>query len=334
MMKISALLAVVVALGPACVLGSLDAKMKAKGKLYYGSCADPGTFNNNNVASILKSDFGCVTPENSMKWDSTEGSQNNFGFGNADQLANFATSNNLLIRGHTLVWHSQLPGWVNNVNDKAALTAVINKHVSTVAGRFKGKIYAWDVVNEIFEENGSFRNSVFYRVLGEEFVDIAFKAAKAADPAAKLYINDYNLDGPGAKIDAVLAIVQRLIDRGTPIDGIGTQAHLILGQVGGVAAQLARLGSLGLDCAITELDIRIPVPASDATKLAQQKEDYKTVTQACLDVPKCVGITVWGISDSASWVDSTFPSYSAPLLYNGSYQKKPAYDGVDAALSA
>lgn len=151
-------------------------------------------------------------------------------------------------------------------------------------------------MNEVFEDSGSFRQSVFYRLLGESFIDIAFKAARTADPGAKLYINDYNLDGPGAKIDALLALIGRLQSRGVPIDGVGTQAHLILGQVGGVQTQLQRLAGTGLDVAITELDIRIPKDVTSA-KLQQQQTDYNTVTRACLSVPKCVGITVWGVSD-------------------------------------
>jgi endo-1,4-beta-xylanase len=163
-------------------------------------------------------------------------------------------------------------------------------------GRYRGRIYAWDVVNEVFEENGTFRNSVFYRLLGEQFIDLAFRTARAADPNAKLYINDYNLDGPGAKVDAMIALIGRLRSRGVPIDGVGSQAHLILGQVGGVATQLQRLANTGLDVAITELDIRIPTPIT-ATKMDQQYSDYYTVTKACLNIPRCVGITVWGISD-------------------------------------
>lgn len=111
-----------------------------------------------------------------------------------------------------------------------------------------------------------------------------------------MYINDYNLDGPGPKIDALIALVNRLKSRGVPIDGVGTQAHLILGQVGGVQTQLQRLGNLGLDAAITELDIRIAKNV-DSNKLNQQRTDYNTVTKACLNVPRCVGITVWGVSD-------------------------------------
>lgn len=153
-----------------------------------------------------------------------------------------------------------------------------------------------DVVNEVFNDDGTFRTSVFYNLLGESFIDIAFTAARAADPAAKLYINDYNLDGAGNKIDALLALVSRLKARGVPIDGIGSQAHLILNMVGGVKTQLQRLADTGLDVAITELDIRIPKDVTTA-KLEQQKTDYNTVAKACLSISKCVGITVWGVSD-------------------------------------
>lgn len=314
------------------VNAALDAKIKAKGKKYYGNILDSNTINTGQVTNILNTEFGAITAENSWKWDSIQPSRGQFRWGNADAVANWATSRGKLIRGHTLVWHSQLPGWVNSINDRNTLTQVITTHINQLAGRYKGKVYAWDVVNEVLEDNGTFRNSVFYRVLGEEFIDLAFRTARAADPAAKLYINDYNLDYAGPKINATLALVERLRARGTPIDGIGTQAHLIVGNLAPFNEQLKRLGSTGLDVAITELDIRIQRPV-DASKLAAQVRDYELVTRSCLDLPQCVGITIWGVSDRNSWVDSTFPSFDAPLLWDDNYNRKSAYGGVDGALN-
>ncbi|KAM0196037.1 hypothetical protein ACHAPI_006054 [Fusarium lateritium] len=281
---------------------SLNKMILNKGKKYFGTITDPNLLANQQDTSVIKANFGQVTPENSMKWDATEPSQGKFNFGSADQVVNFAQKNGLKVRGHALLWHSQLPQWVQNIKDKNQLKAVIESHIANVAGRYKGKIYAWDVVNEIFEWDGRLRDSVFSRVLGEEFVGIAFRAARKADPSAKLYINDYSLDSANAaKVTT----------------GMRDHTHLDPGMAPQIQGALQALASSGVsEVAVTELDIRT-APAND----------YATVTKACLNVPKCVGITVWGVSDKNSWRKE-----HDSLLFNANYQPKPAYTAVVNAL--
>jgi len=295
----------------------LNARFVSHGKLFWGSCADPNTLGNSLNVQVLQQHFGQVTPENSMKWDSIESSQGNFNFGNADQLVNWAQSNGKLIRGHTFVWHSQLPGWVSSINNKNTLSSVMQNHISTLGGRYAGKIYAWDVINEMFNEDGSYRSSVFYNVIGIDFVRLAFQYARAADSQAKLYINDYNLDSANSKVAGVVNLVNQVNSNypGT-IDAIGTQMHLSGGQGGSAASAINALAQTGLDVAITELDIA-GAPSSD----------YVAVANACLNNAHCVSITSWGVSDANSW-----RSGSTPLLFDNNFNPKPALNAILQAL--
>ncbi|MDT0301925.1 endo-1,4-beta-xylanase [Streptomonospora wellingtoniae] len=289
--------------------------------------------NDSQYADLAATEFNAATPENAMKWASTEPSRNQFDFGGADAFMDFAQANNQKVRGHTLVWHNQLPSWVENGNfSESELRSVMENHIDRVAGRYAGEIAYWDVANEIFLGDGSWRDSVFYRTLGPDFVADALRMTAEADPNAELWLNDYSIDGVNAKSDAYYNLIQDLIAQGVPIDGIGLQAHLINGQVPGSMQQnIQRFADLGIKVAITELDVRIEMPASQS-ELEQQARDYRSVMDTCLAVDGCVAVTVWGVSDQYSWVPGTFEGQGAPLLFNDNYQPKPAYDAVHEAL--
>ncbi len=218
------------------------------------------------------------------------------------------------------------------------LTSIIETHIANEVGHYKGQCYSWDVVNEALNDDGTFRDSVFYDVLGESFIPVAFRAAAAADPDAKLYYNDYNIEGTGAKQAAAVAIVKSVKAAGARIDGVGMQAHLIVGSIPSQsdleAAMKSYLEAGATEVAYTELDVRFSsLPPSD-DGLRAQGTDYATVAGACLAVDACVGVTVWDFTDRYSWIPSTFPGQGAALPYDEGLAKKPAWTAVSSVLAA
>ncbi|MFF4564540.1 endo-1,4-beta-xylanase [Streptomyces sp. NPDC001435] len=303
----------------------------AKGKVI--GTAVTGSKLTGTYGDLAGAQFGSLTPGNAMKWGTVEPTQGSFNWTEADQIVAFAQAHNQQVRGHTLVWHSQNPSWLTNGSwTSAQLSGLLQNHISTEVTRYKGKIAAWDVVNEPFNEDGTYRSTLWYNGLGSGYIASALNWAHTADPNAKLYINDYNVEGVNAKSTALYNLVKSLKEQGVPIDGVGLQAHLILGQVPATLQQnIQRFADLGVDVAITELDVRMALP-SDATKLAQQAADYKSVVAACVAVTRCVNVTVWGFTDSDSWVSSTFPGYGAATPYDENYAPKPAYNGIAEAF--
>ncbi|MET7644403.1 endo-1,4-beta-xylanase [Streptomyces sp. NPDC005426] len=319
--------------GPATAAqqGTLHELAAAQGK-YFGSATDNPELPDAAYAATLGSEFGQITPGNSMKWDTTEPAQGQFNFTKGDVITDFAQQHGQTVRGHTLVWHSQLPGWVSALQPAQVEPAMIH-HITEEATHYRGAVAAWDVVNEPFNEDGTFRTSPFYTAMGSDYIATALRAAHAADPDAKLYVNDYNIEGLGAKSDAMYALVRELIDEGVPLDGVGMQAHLAV-QYGfpyQMQANMQRFADLGLDVAVTELDVRMQLPA-DTAKTATQSSYYQQVTEACLAVERCVGITVWDYTDKYSWVPSTFPGQGAANLYDDNLLPKAAYSAVRTAL--
>ncbi|MEV5609540.1 non-reducing end alpha-L-arabinofuranosidase family hydrolase [Streptomyces sp. NPDC052225] len=318
----SALVAGVVTLIPnSAGAAGLGTEASPSGR-YFGTALAAGRLSDSTYTSIADREFNMVTPENEMKWDATEPSRGTFRFAAADKIVNRALAHGQRLRGHTTVWHSQLPDWVKAIGDPTTLRGVMNNHIKTTMGHYKGKIYAWDVVNEAFEDGGSgaLRDSVFKKVLGSGFIEEAFRTARAADPAAKLCYNDYNIeDWSAAKTQGVYRLVKDFKARGVPIDCVGFQSHF---GAGGPPASfrttLANFAALGVDVQITELDIA----QASATH-------YSTAVKACLAVARCTGITVWGVRDSDSW-----RADEKPLLFDSSGKAKPAYTAVKDAFNA
>lgn len=311
--------------------GTLHELATVQGK-YFGSATDNSELTDAAYAATLGSEFGQITPGNSMKWDTTEPVQGRFDFAGGDVIADFAAQHGQTVRGHTLVWHSQLPSWVGAL-PSAQVEAAMTRHITEEATHYRGAVAAWDVVNEPFNEDGTYRTSPFYDAMGTGYISTALRAAHEADPDAKLYLNDYNIEGLGAKSDAMYALVSDLLDEGVPLDGVGMQAHLAV-QYGfpyQMQANMQRFADLGLDVAVTELDVRMQLPA-DSAKSATQSSYYQQVTEACLAVERCVGITVWDYTDKYSWVPSTFPGEGVANLYDENLQPKPAYSAVRTAL--
>jgi endo-1,4-beta-xylanase len=322
----------VMAVTPATAAGTtLKAAASADGGRYFGTELTGNMVNNSTITNLAAAQFDMLTPGNEMKWDATEPSNGSYSFGSADNLVSFASAHGLQVRGHNLVWQNQLPSWVSSLPSNQVQSAM-ESHITTEVSHFKGKVYSWDVVNEPFNGDGSLVSDPFSKAMGSGYIADALRTAHAADPNAKLYLNDYSIEGENAKSNAMYSLAQSLLSQGVPLNGIGFESHFIVGQIpSDMQANLQRFANLGLDVAVTELDDRIQLPASSAG-LQQQATDYANVVKDCLAVSRCVGISQWGVGDADSWIPGTFSGWGAATMYDGNYQPKPAFSSTLAAL--
>lgn len=287
-------------------------------------------------AQTLAREFNILTPENAMKFGPLRPARDRFNWRDADSLVSFAEANGMKIRGHTLVWHSQLPGWLSGgIQTKDELAAILREHISAVVGRYRGRIAAWDVVNEAVADGGGLRDTVFLRTLGAEYIDLAFRLAHEADPEVRLFYNDYGAEALGQKSDVVFGLVRDLKRRGVPVHGVGLQMHVTLESPPdpqGIAANIKRLGDLGLEIHITEMDVRIREPITEE-KLGAQARVYRDIARACLSAPSCKALVLWGFTDRHSWIPGFFPGHGGGLIFDAAYQPKPAYTALAGVLA-
>jgi endo-1,4-beta-xylanase len=320
--------------------------------LRMGSAIIPFDLDNAPYAQLAGTQFSAVTPGNEMKWQVVEPTQGQFDWSGADRLVSFAEAHGQLVRGHTLVWHNQLPTWLttgvaNGTISNSQLMDLLHQHITTEVSRFKGKIWQWDVANEFFtDSNPSMINPNDFWVshLGAGIIPQAFRWAHAADPHALLCYNDYNIageDGSNAKSDAVFAWLQQQLADGVPISCVGDQGHLDT-QFGfsGTRMQqdLQRYASLGLKVAITEADVRTfvnnataQVPTDSLSQFAQPFE-FGQMLKACLAVRQCISFTVWGFGDADSWVPGFFTGEGYATIYDVNLNPKTAYTELQQDL--
>lgn len=325
--------------------------------LRVGTAVDAAQLGSNKAyTGIVADQFSVVTAENAMKWDAVEPTQGVYNWKPADDLVKFAQRNGQAVRGHTLMWHNQIPSWLstgvaNGSITDAQLRDILHKHVTDEVTHFKGKVWQWDVVNEVFanswetpQADGLNADDLWVKHLGSGIIADVFRWAHQADPKALLMYNDYNIsgeDGTNVKFQAVYDFVKNLRKQGVPIDGIGEQGHLDT-QYGFDAqryqADLQAYGDLGLKVAITEADVRTfvnnstdQVPTDSLAQFAQPYE-FSELLKGCQLVSQCISFTAWGVYDGDSWIPGTFSGEGYGLLYDVNLQPKTAYSTLQQDL--
>ncbi len=286
-------------------------------------------------AESLRRECNFLTPENDMKWGPIHPTRASYDFSRADAIVQFARSHGMAVHGHTLVWHNQNPAWLEPASDsRETAIAILQEHIGAVAGRYGESVDVWDVVNEAVADDGTLRRTLWLERIGPDYLAIAFRAAAQAAPRAKLVYNDYGAEVVNAKSDGMYGLVSDLLAAGVPVHGVGFQCHLTENGVEAesFARNLQRFAGLGLDLYVTEMDVRLRLPATPAS-LERQASIYRAVLETCLAYPTFRGFQTWGITDLHSWIPRRFAGTGAALPLDERYQTKPAYHALQACLA-
>jgi endo-1,4-beta-xylanase len=298
--------------------------------------------------AIVRRHFDSLTAENAMKMEYLQPGRGRFTFQHADALVAWALENGIAVHGHTLVWHKQAPGWLNALDGSAeAFEDALTTHVRTVAEHFAGKVTSWDVVNEAFTDESpiGYRATIWYRNLGADYIERAFRLARAAAPDADLYYNDYDISGAIGpdKLDRILVMVDDYLARGVPLDGIGFQMHVDTESPGidAIRSAFRKVAARGLKVKITELDVSVNqeerLTELDPATAAWQRHRYADIVRtyvATVPAELRAGITVWGITDGDSWIPGFRDRADWPLLFDADFEPKPALAGFAEGLGA
>src|SRR5450759_3187678 len=323
---------------------SLREAAQASG-LLIGTAVRPAQLSEAAYASTLAREFNMLEPEDALKWEVVHPDRQSFDFSQADQIVDFATRHGMKVRGHTLVWHQQNPKWLTEGKyPSGELAEILEQHIKTVVGHYRGKVFAWDVVNEAFDElqPGKLRSTIWrdQRGIGEAENEVAsryepqassnrarskleargsqqsyshiercFRWAHEADPQALLFYNEAEAEIMNPKSDAIYAMVRDFRQRGVPIDGVGFQMHIanLHADVASISANINRFTALGVQVHITEMDVALPVDPNGNPRpedLQRQADIYREIAGACLAHPGCTAVQTWGFTDKYSWIGS------------------------------
>jgi endo-1,4-beta-xylanase len=314
-----------------------------------GAAARPEQLSEPAYAATLAREFNMLEPEDVMKWETIHPAPETFDFSRGDQLVAFAIAHQMKVRGHTLTWHEQNPSWlVDGRHSPDELARILEQHIKTVVGHYRGKVFAWDVVNEAFDERvpGKLRSTLWYDQpgigragKGSSYIEDCFRWAHAADPNTLLFYNDVEAEVMNRKSDAIYAMVKDFRQRGVPIDGVGFQMHLasLHLDVASITENIGRFTALGVKVHITEMDISLPIDADGnarAADLQLQADVYGQIASVCLANPGCTAVQTWGFTDKYSWIGShSKHTQGAALLFDREYRPKPAYFALRKALA-
>ncbi|UPM44201.1 endo-1,4-beta-xylanase [Halocatena salina] len=285
----------------------------------------------------VRNEFNAITPENALKMGPLRPARNTYDFTDADAIVDFGRANDMYVRGHTLVWHNQLPNWFQawEYTDEQ-LETFLRDHIHTVAGRYRATVDAWDVVNEAVADDGTLRETVWADAMGEKYLDRAFRWASEVTDAT-LYYNDYGADAVNEKSDSIYTLLSNLLERDVPIDGIGLQCHFLGDRPApeSIAENIRRFQELGLDVQITEMDVAFTAGDAPDDRCQEQAAYYRAIAEACLETG-CDTLVQWGVNDANSWLRQfkDFPERYTddPLLFDDNCDPKPAYHALTDTL--
>ncbi|MCM3652928.1 endo-1,4-beta-xylanase [Metabacillus litoralis] len=283
--------------------------------------------------TTLKQEFNLLTIENELKFSKVHPQRETYNFLIPDIIVDFAEENKMKVRGHTLVWYHSNPDWLTNQTySREEMISILKGHIQTVVGHYKGKIYAWDIVNEAFNEDGTLRENIWLKTIGPEYIELSFEWAHEADPNALLYYNDFNNERMNKKSDAIYKMVKNFKKRGIPIDGVGFQMHSSITyekNYDQLKENFKRFEEINVDVQITEMDVKVQHSKDSYNeRLNQQAKMYADTLDVCLSADNCSAFVTWGISDRYSWIPDYTGNEDFPLLFDEDYQPKPSYDEI------